>query len=528
MVEVIRDGWVGGTVTASGSATPLQAPTSSSPSRAGTDIRRRMRTGYCKAPVNRRLPVERPPEPVEPTAFVVEAPSGGATVEAVNRLEGPILTSLPRNDRKTIFGWAMYDWANSAFLVTLGAIISPFFADVIVPEEGWNGWSAETMWAAVVSIGSMVLLLLMPVLGAVADYNAAKRRFLRTSAMAGGMVVLVLPFVPDGAVPWFMLVVLMAHIGFVASNVFYDAFLPSLTTDDTVDRVSSKGFAYGYVGGGLYLVLALAMLQSSGDSGFTGLSGSGAARVVIFGAGLWWMGFTIFALRYLPETGEASPLPARYRHLRPWRAYAALGFGRTAATARKLLGYRQLLLFVLAYIFYNDGIQTVINISGSYAADTLDLGITTIALAFSHRAVRRLRRRPVLRRPGRPDRGAAGHPLVPRGLVPDIHRGLLPTGRAIAPVLPAGGGRRLGTGWSAGAEPQPVCDDDSRRGLGRVLRLLYGVLEVLGDLGTPGVQRRQPHHRLRPAGYPLHRGLLRDRRTPARPGECDRGPSCSK
>ena len=186
-----------------------------------------------------------------PTAFVVEAPSGGATVEAVNRLEGPILTSLPRNDRKTIFGWAMYDWANSAFVVTLGSIVAPFFTDVIVPEEGWHGWSGATMWAAVVSIGSTVLFLLMPVLGAVADHNSAKRRFLRRFALVGGLVVLVMPWVPDGAVPWFLLVTLVAHIGFVASNVFYDAFLPGLTTDETIDRVSSKGFAYGYIGGGL-------------------------------------------------------------------------------------------------------------------------------------------------------------------------------------------------------------------------------------------------------------------------------------
>ena len=287
-----------------------------------------------------------------------------------------------RNDRRTIFGWAMYDWANSAFVVTLGGIISPFFAGVIVGEGGWHGWSAETMWAAVVSIASTVLFLVMPVLGAVADYNSAKRRFLRTFALAGGLFVLVLPFVPDGAVPWFLLVALVAHTGFVASNVFYDAFLPGLTTDDTVDRVSSKGFAYGYVGGGLYLVLASVLLLSSGEDGFTGLTGSGAARLAIFGSGVWWMGFTVFALRYLPETGEATPIPPRYRYLRPWRAYAAIGFGRTIATARKLLGYRQLLLFVVAYILYNDGIQTVINISGSYAADTLDLEITTITIAF--------------------------------------------------------------------------------------------------------------------------------------------------
>ena len=195
-------------------------------------------------------------------------------------------------------------------------------------------------------------------------------------------MVLVLPFVPDGVVPWFLVIALSAHIGFVAANVFYDAFLPGLTTEDTIDRVSSKGFAYGYVGGGLYLMLALALLLLSGEDGMTGLSTSGAARVAIFGSGLWWMGFTVYSLRHLPEAGDASPIPARYRHQRPWRAYTAIGFGRTLTTARKLVGYPQLLLFVVAFIFYNDGTQTVINISGSYASETLGLEIAEISIAF--------------------------------------------------------------------------------------------------------------------------------------------------
>ncbi len=292
------------------------------------------------------------------------------------------MAKLVRNDRKTIFGWAMYDWANSAFATMLGAVVAPFFADVIVPEGGWNGWSAETIWAAVVSIGSTVLFVMMPVLGAIADFNSARRRFLRNCALGGGLMVVILPFVPDGSVPWFLVVAISAHIGFVAANVFYDAFLPGLTTDDTIDRVSSKGFAYGYIGGGLYLILALGLLLLSGDEGPTGLTISGAARVAIFGAGVWWMGFTLYALRHLPEAGESTPIPSAYRDMRPWRAYTAIGFGRTLATAKKLIGFPQLLLFVAAFIFYNDGIMTIINISGSYASETLELDIAQVSIAF--------------------------------------------------------------------------------------------------------------------------------------------------
>ena len=292
------------------------------------------------------------------------------------------MTTSVKNDQKTIFGWAMYDWANSAYITTAGAIIAAFFTGTIVPEDGWNGWSGETIWSAVVSIGALLLFLIMPVLGAVADYNSAKRMFLRAFAMLGALFTMVVPFVPDGAVPLFLFIFMISNIGFVAANVFYDGFLPSITTDETIDRVSSKGYAFGYIGGGLYLALALVLFLFSGDDGITGLSESGAARVGIFGAGVWWIAFTMFALRHVPETGEASEIPPKYQHLRPWRAYATIGFARTIATGRKLMGFRQILLFVIAYMFYNDGTQTVINISGAYAEQTLDLDITTIGLAF--------------------------------------------------------------------------------------------------------------------------------------------------
>ncbi len=292
------------------------------------------------------------------------------------------MTTAVKNDRKTIFGWAMYDWANSAYATTAGAIVAAFFTGTIVPEGGWNGWSGETIWSAVVSFGAFVLFLIMPVLGAVADYNSAKRWFLRNFAILGAVFTMAVPFVPDGAVPLFLFIFMISNIGFVAANVFYDGFLPSICTDDTIDRVSSKGYAFGYIGGGLYLALALVLFMFSGDDGISGLSESGAARVGIFGAGVWWIAFTMFALRNVPETGEAQEIPPEYRHLRPWRAYAAIGFARTAATARKLMGFRQILLFVVAYMFYNDGTQTVINISGAYAEQTLELDITTIGVAF--------------------------------------------------------------------------------------------------------------------------------------------------
>ncbi len=285
-----------------------------------------------------------------------------------------------KNDPRTIFGWAMYDWANSAYATTTGAIVAAFFTREIVPEGGYWGMSAEALWAFLVSFGTFVLFLLMPVLGAVADYSAAKRRFLRASAFVGAAVTLVVPFVPPGGVVPFLLAFLVTQIGFVAGNVFYDGFLPEISTDDTIDQVSSKGFAFGYVGGGLYLLLALGGIVAA-RRGLVPVSQDTAVRAAIFGAGVWWAGFSLVALRRLPELGEAQDPPPGGAVAR-LAAYARIGFGRTLRTTVRLRRFPQLLLFVVAFLLYNDGVQTVINISGPYADQTLGLGAETIIVGF--------------------------------------------------------------------------------------------------------------------------------------------------
>jgi len=284
-----------------------------------------------------------------------------------------------KNDRRTIFGWAMYDWANSAYITTFGAIVAAFFTGVIVPEDGWNGFQGVTLWSAVVSVGAIILFIWMPILGAVADYTSAKKRFLRSFAVIGALTTIGLAFVPDGAVVFFLVVVLLSQIGFVAANVFYDGFLKDITTDETIDRVSSKGFAFGYIGGGIYVLVALVLILLSGEDGVTGLAEATAVRIGIAGAGVWWIVFTWFSLKRLPEEVSAFDRPDAGSRI---GSYFKIGFGRTIATARKLLGFKQLLLFVLAYFFYNDATQTVIAVSGAYAEETLGLEAEAIIITF--------------------------------------------------------------------------------------------------------------------------------------------------
>ena len=286
------------------------------------------------------------------------------------------------NDKRTIFGWAMYDWANSAYIVMAGAVIAPFFTHGIVPDDGYGVFgvqmSGQTLWSGVVSIGAIVLFAIMPVLGAVADFSGAKRKFLRAAAVTGGLVMILMTLVPDGSVALFLGLFLITNIGFVAANVMYDGFLVDITTDETIDSVSSKGYAYGYVGGGLYLLLALQLITfSEGPGSLTGLETGTAVRIAIAGAGVWWIGFTWFALGRMHIPERAASISGG-----SWRDYVRLGITRTVNTGRQIIKMKHLMMFVVAFLLYNDGTQTVINISGAYAEETLGLELKTIALAF--------------------------------------------------------------------------------------------------------------------------------------------------
>ncbi|MEX2655817.1 MAG: MFS transporter [Acidimicrobiia bacterium] len=345
-----------------------------------------------------------------------------------------------KNDRRTIFGWAMYDWANSAYsTVIAGAVLPAFFVSEVVGDEGWNGRSGESLFALTLALGTLLLFLAMPVLGAIADFSASKRRFLRAFAYGGSLFTASLFLATSGNVLATLGLFLLAQIGFVGANVFYDGFLPDISTPDTIDKVSSRGFALGYIGGGVWLGVVIAMIQFSDD-------GALAARIGIGATGLWWAGFTRFALSRLDETGSRSDLPESVTVPRSWvrgitwlsagiaagvvsllfllltgaregvfnavllawmaaliysvyriatsrspatvaltgpySRLAGIGFARMFDTAAKLRNFPQLLLFILAYMLYNDGVQTTINVSAAYAAGTLQLDTTVIAGTF--------------------------------------------------------------------------------------------------------------------------------------------------
>ena len=294
-----------------------------------------------------------------------------------------------KNDKKTIFGWCMYDWANSAYGTTVVAALLPnYFALAVVGEAGVSvagqTFSATTLWGYMLGASALVVFFCAPVLGAIADFSAAKKKFLIGFAYTGSLFATLLYFCTAGDVWLTVLLFVGSQVCFVAANVFYDAFLPQIATPERLDAVSSRGYAFGYVGGGLQFAIALALVARHN---VIGISESMAARIGIGMAGIWWAGWTLFTVKFLKELrrgrlsyGESGE-EMDNAQLR-WHDYLKIGISRTIATAKKVRRFKHLTLFLIAYLVYNDGIHTVSTMATIYGTQELNLSTTVLMVTL--------------------------------------------------------------------------------------------------------------------------------------------------
>jgi UMF1 family MFS transporter len=245
---------------------------------------------------------------------------------------------------------------------------------------GGTTYSAFTLWGFIIGLSALITLIFAPVLGAIADFSAAKKRFLLFFAYSGSLFTILFYFSRSGDVYRTLLLFLLAQICFVSANVFYDAFLPQIASEKNMDRVSGKGYAFGYFGGGVQFALALALITLHQQ---LGLSQQLAVRIAIASAALWWAGFTLFTARYLKEPRVArQALPEQYKRWFPPLAFIVVGVSRTLRTTRHIGRFRHLLLFLLAFMLYNDGIQTVIDMASIYGAEELKLSTTALMITL--------------------------------------------------------------------------------------------------------------------------------------------------
>ena len=289
-----------------------------------------------------------------------------------------------KNEKRTIFGWCMYDWANSAYVTTVVAgLLQSYFARKIVGTDGVqignSTISATSLWGYMIGFSAFLAFLFAPVLGAISDFSSAKKKFLLSFAYTGSLFTTLLYFCQSGDIWKTVIIFVIAQFGYVCANVFYDAFLPQIASEDKLDRVSAKGFSFGYVGGGLQFAIALGLVAGYK---IIGIEQALAARIGISMAGLWWGGFTLFTLKLLKEDEGRKEIPEKHQSKPLILAYIAIGVERTLKTARKVRQFKHLLLFLIAFMVYNDGIQTVISMASIYGTEELNLSVTVLMVTL--------------------------------------------------------------------------------------------------------------------------------------------------
>jgi len=265
--------------------------------------------------------------------------------------------------RRRIRAWVLYDWANSAFATTILAAVLPVYYSQVAGATLPSPAHATAYWSVGVSVALLLTAVLSPILGTISDIKRGKKPFLAFFIGVGVVGTGLLVFVNTG--DWLLAsaAFILARVGFSASIVFYDAMLPHVARPEDQDMVSSRGYAIGYLGGGLLLAVNIVMIFVLGSEL--------GARLSFLSVAIWWAVFSIPVLRVVPEP------PAATAALGPGENVLTVSFKRLRQTFRDLRQYRELLKYLIAFLIYNDGIGTIIGIAVIYGAE---LGLGTLSL----------------------------------------------------------------------------------------------------------------------------------------------------
>jgi UMF1 family MFS transporter len=299
---------------------------------------------------------------------------------------GGIADLGPLNRRKEQRAWYFYDWANSAFATTIaGVLFAPYL--ISIAEEAACGFvgdddrkcretiellglaiSPGSLPSYVITLSTVLGALIYPLIGALADRTARKPAMLAAFAWTGATAAALLFFLVDDNWVYGSLVFMVANLAFGASTVINDSILPLISTESERDRVSSIGWAYGYAGGGLLLAANFAVVTFNDQ---LGLSTATAVRICMLSGAIWWAAWTI-----IPWRGIKQHPPAAVEHVEG--GLLARSFGQLWATLKDLRNYPVALTFLLAYLFFNDGIQTVIASAAIFGEKELGFGTGTV------------------------------------------------------------------------------------------------------------------------------------------------------
>ena len=273
-------------------------------------------------------------------------------------------------------GWYLYDWANSAFATTvLTVLLGPYLGSLAKAAADAEGFVhplgipvyADSFFPYAVSISVACQALVLPIVGAIADFGRRKREYLAAAAYLGSGATIAMFFLQGSSYLWGGLLLLLSNVAFGASIVIYNSFLPEIAPPEERDTVSSRGWAVGYAGGGLLLALNLWLLS--------GAEGDMAVRISLGSAGVWWALFTIPAVAALRNRGAARTLP-------PGKNVVSVAFGQLKGTLRDMRHHPETLRFLIAYLLYNEAIQTVFVQAAPFASRELGLPLAQITAAI--------------------------------------------------------------------------------------------------------------------------------------------------
>jgi UMF1 family MFS transporter len=274
--------------------------------------------------------------------------------------------------RKIINSWCMYDWANSAFATTIMAAMFPPFYRSLATAAGLSEANATAAWAYTTSIALLLIAILAPVLGAIADHTGGKKWYIAFFAGLGILGTGLFVALGEDTYVLGSILFTMGNVGFAGANLFYESLLPHIAKKGDIDQVSTRGYALGYVGGGILLVINVLWYMQPGlffmpNVGF-------ALRASFFSVAVWWAIFSIPLFRNVPEPPIVRTAG---EHVNVVRA----GFGRLGHTFRQITRYKQLLIFLVAFWIYNDGIGTIIKMATAYG-DEIGIGLTDMTIAL--------------------------------------------------------------------------------------------------------------------------------------------------
>ena len=278
------------------------------------------------------------------------------------------------DDKRSIYSWALYDWANSAYATTVMAGFFPlFFKSYYSVQTDVTVSTAQLGFAN--SMSSFIIVLIAPLLGAIADEASLKKRFLFLFAYLGILMSLSLSFVAEGEWQMATFIYVLANVGFMGSNTFYDGLLPSISNEKNVDFVSGLGFAFGYLGGGVLFALNVWMVQDFSLFGF--VNEAEAIKASFVSVAIWWALFSLPLLIYVKE--------AKKENISAKKAIVS-GYLRLKNTFSKVKKLKGLLLFLVAYWLYIDGVDTIIRMAVDYGMalgfDSSDLILALLIVQF--------------------------------------------------------------------------------------------------------------------------------------------------